>query len=302
MRKGIGFCLALLFVVTCASYSAESSKPSEGQINTFLRAIKAGDIAFVKDVLERDPASANRENSHGITPLMCALFAEQEDIVKLLVSKGANVNADFGPLGDAAYEGRISTVEYLISQGAEINGKDFNGHTPIFGAAEGGRLDVAKLLIARGAKVNVQGDFGATPLSTAVASRRPNIVKLLIDNGADVNQADKYGTSPLHKATSAYVAILLIARGANVNAADENGLTPLHVAAGYGRVPVIKVLLQKGTDPSAKTTTAGELDTEFRSPDVTVPAGVTPRELAEKAGKSEAAALLAKAEAGYKEH
>lgn len=301
MRRGIGFCLALvtlLFMVSGVCNSATPTKPSEKQINTLLRAVKAGDITFVKNALERDPTLANIENSHGIPPLMSAIFAEQEEIVKLLVSKGANVNAEFGPLGDAAYEGRISTVEYLISQGAEINGKDYNGHTPIFGAAEGGQFEVAKLLIARGAKVNVQGDFGATPLSTAVESRRPNIVKLLIDNGADVTLANEQGVTPLHKATSAYTATLLISRGAKVDAADEKGLTPLHMAAFYGRLPVAQVLIQKGAKPSAKTTATSYLESEKTYTDTVLPPGLTPREFAEKAGKTEVANLLAKAEAG----
>lgn len=298
MRKAIVCCVALvtvLFMVSGVSCSAESPKPSEEQINTFLRAVKAGDSAFVKDVLERDPASANRENSHGITPLMCAIFDDQEEIVKLLVSKGTDVNAKDGPLGSAAYGGCIGMMECLISQGAEINGTNYWGGTPLSSAAEGGRLEAAKMLIALGAKVNVQGDFGATPLSIAVSNGHASVVKLLIDNGADVTLANKRGVSPLHQATSAYVATLLISKGANVNAADEKGLTPLHMAAFYGRATVIQMLIQKGASPSAKTTAIAYLQPTERSADVVLPAGLTPRDFAEKAGKIEVANLLAKA-------
>ncbi|HET6456859.1 MAG TPA: ankyrin repeat domain-containing protein, partial [Armatimonadota bacterium] len=164
-------------------------------------------------------------------------------------------------------------------------------------AAEGGRLEAAKMLIALGAKVNAQGDFGATPLSIAVSNGHASVVKLVIDNGADVNLADKYGATPLHKATSAYTATVLIARGADVNAANEKGLTPLHMAAFYGYATVAKVLIQKGANITARTTATAYLQPDKTYADVVLPPGLTPREFAEKAGQTEVAKLLEKAEA-----
>ena len=298
MRKLIGLSLlTVALLVQSASYAADTPKPSEKQISELLLAVKTGDIERTRVLLERNPLLVNAENSHGITPLMVAIY-EHEEIVKLLVSSGANVNAEDGPLGQAAYVGDIGIMECLISNGAEINRKNYWGQTPIFSAAEGGRLEAAKLLIARGATVNAQGDFGATPLLVAVSNGCASVAKLLIDNGADVNLANSHGERPVHKATSAYMATLLIWRGANVNAADENGLTPLHMAAFYGRLPAVTVLLQKGANPTARTTGTASLQREKRYADVILPAGMTPLEFAEKAGQTEAAKLLAKAAAG----
>ena len=301
MRRGIGFCLALvtlLFMVPSAPYCAKSPKPSEEQIHALLQAIKGGNITLTKDLLQRRPILVNTPNQHGITPLMVAIFDKQEDIVKLLVSKGANVNAEDGVLSSAAYTGHVGIVEYLISQGGDVNGRNYWGGTPLFGAAEGGRLKAAQILIAHGANVKARNEDGNTVLLTAVSDRQADIARFFIEKGVDVNQANNDGIVPLHRAANAYTARLLISKGAKVNAADPNGLTPLHMAAFYGRLSVTRVLIEKGANLTAKTTGTVYLLPEKATADVILPPGLTPREFAEKAGQTEVANLLAKAEAG----
>ncbi len=60
----------------------------------------------------------------------------QREIVKLLVEKGADVNAKDNDgqtvLHRAAYERNLDVVKWLVEEkGADVNAKDNNGKTPV---------------------------------------------------------------------------------------------------------------------------------------------------------------------------
>jgi ankyrin repeat protein len=81
-------------------------------------------------------ADVNAKNVDGWTPLHEAAFGGRKEIVELLISNGADVNAKhdgFGttPLHRAAYRGHKEIVELLIGKGADVNAKNANGETPI---------------------------------------------------------------------------------------------------------------------------------------------------------------------------
>ncbi|MCL5773105.1 MAG: ankyrin repeat domain-containing protein [Firmicutes bacterium] len=172
----------------------------------------------------------------------------------------------FAPLCQAAYKGQKEILEILISKGADINAKDNDGHTALYWASEPywtyeGRnesyeayTEMAKLLISSGADVNVKDNLGYTPLEEASRWNK-EIVELLISKGADINAKDKSGWTPLHIAAKCGhkdIAMLLISKGANVNAKDDEGYTPLHRAAEWGRKDIAMLLISKGANVNAK--------------------------------------------------
>lgn len=69
-----------------------------------------------------------------------------------------------------------------------------------------------------------------------------------------------YRVTPLHRA-AAYgrvrIVKLLLENGAEVNIRNEGGETPLHYAARHGHVSVMKILLEYGADPAQKGTGCG---------------------------------------------
>ena len=71
----------------------------------------------------------------GWTPLIIASSAGHQDIVEMLVTKGANINAvtseGRSALLYAASKGREKIVEYLLSKGADPNKADKLGATPL---------------------------------------------------------------------------------------------------------------------------------------------------------------------------
>jgi len=162
------------------------------------------------------------------------------EIIKFLVSKGADVNATDRngntPLHVAAMLPYTDIVQFLVSAGADIHAKIFFfDHTPLHCAAAWCQLENVKYLVSQGADVNVKNSSGETPLlrrsSSGVATylRYPELVKFLISEGAEVNVSYK-GQTPLHYA-AAFDLIeavkLLVWAGADANVKNKEGHTPM---------------------------------------------------------------------------
>ncbi|XP_078253613.1 ankyrin repeat domain-containing protein 12 isoform X2 [Rhinoraja longicauda] len=106
------------------------------------------------------------------------------------------------PLHMAAIRGETKQVKELISQGADVNVKDFADWTPLHEACNLGYYEVAKQLILAGADVNTRGLENDTPLHDAASNGHRDIVKLLLRNGGDAYQMNYRGERPVDVADS----------------------------------------------------------------------------------------------------
>jgi ankyrin repeat protein len=192
------------------------------------------------------------------------------DILKLLVEKGANVNAKDKkggtPLHDAARFNTLEVVKFLVEKGAVVNAETAHKYTPLYMSVMNTYDDsIAPYLIEKGADVNIQNADGFTPLIQAI-SFNPEIVKLLIEKGADVNVTDRHKNSPIHHALNAAITSgqytrmfeilkILVEKGGDINAKDNVGFTPLMIAAKmvYGAIAVY--LIEKGANVNDATIT-----------------------------------------------
>lgn len=106
-------------------------------------------------------------------------------------------------------------------------------------------------LIAVGANVNGRDGEGQTPLAAAIALEQPVVAKYLVDAGADVNMATLNRSFPVIEATKKgyeHLVLQLIAKGANLNAADTLGRTALLAAVGRDRQRVVGSLIRAGAN------------------------------------------------------
>jgi ankyrin repeat protein len=170
--------------------------------------------------------------------------------LKQLLAQDRSVANARGHLGnllhDAAQAWDIERVRLLLSFGAEVNARNFEGgHTPLYFAANHVELSrpadgkaVAEALIRQGAEVNVHsGPIRGTPLHTA--ARRDNVVvaSVLLSAGADIEARDIKGETPLRRALNCRqpgMIGLLLAQGANPDSPDKRGVTPRQVAKRRG--------------------------------------------------------------------
>jgi ankyrin repeat protein len=129
---------------------------------------------------------------------------------------GCGMPAADTPLTIASENGDAATVRTLLARGADANGKDSHGLTPLVRAARRGNYDAAVALLDGGADPNLFDSIwtrpGWSPLMNAVHKSQPRIVKLLIEHGADVNAHTTDGTTPLALSEDKDIADMLVAR------------------------------------------------------------------------------------------
>jgi ankyrin repeat protein len=149
----------------------------------------------------------------------------------------------------AIRENSLASLGALIKAG-DVNAGDKRGSTPLMYAAAYGSLDAMKALIAAGTDVNAKNAFDATALMWCASDLEK--VRLLVEHGADVNARSKQGRTPLiiaaaHDGASQIVKLLLD-KGADPSAHDGGGTTALSAATGANDSASVRLLLDKGVD------------------------------------------------------
>jgi ankyrin repeat protein len=151
---------------------------------------------------------------HGFSPLHIASHEGHDDIVDLLIKKGADINIKndnhITPLHVAAERGYTRLVKKLLNEGADANaetietdvnasvpevaGKKYvfgessytaKGITPLFAAITSGKIDVVNELIPFSKIHTTVGSFDASPLHYASLLGHCDIVKAFVKNNAN---------------------------------------------------------------------------------------------------------------------
>jgi|GEM_PF-3456585 len=204
----VGKCCVWAFIacisILVGSFAKSASEPAtiripDPQESVDLLAVKIhsaleqGNLARAKAILAENPRAVHARNKYGRTPLNVALEKGDKKMVKLLIAKGADVNAKednvigLAPLHIAAFRDLREIAELLLAAGAEVNATEKTGKTALHGAAWHGQTEIAKLLIAAGADVNATDHAGKTALDYAKETDHDEIVDLLRSQGARKN-------------------------------------------------------------------------------------------------------------------
>ncbi|XP_067146154.1 M-phase phosphoprotein 8 isoform X4 [Apteryx mantelli] len=133
-------------------------------------AVKNGDYMTVKMALSsNEEYNLDQEDSSGMTLVMLAAAGGHDDLLRVLIRKGA-----------------------------KVNGRQKNGTTALIHAAEKNFLTTVAILLEAGAYVNMQQSSGETALMKACKRGNSDIVRLMIESGADCNILSKHQNNALH--------------------------------------------------------------------------------------------------------
>lgn len=189
-----------------------------------IRAVADEDIALVTSLLERK-ADPNKKSSGNLSPLFMAAQIGNDTLVKILLARGANADAE---------------------------GQD--KQTVLHAAASSGQLEVVKTILEHKsffhkAKIDAPSAGGVTPFGYAALFGYPDVMRELLKHRASPSKADKEGITPLQYAclgeNYAGVQLILDLKDPKVNLShkDSKGMNVVHAAALGGNVDILKTVL-----------------------------------------------------------
>ncbi|MDB4794666.1 ankyrin repeat domain-containing protein [bacterium] len=280
-------------------------------------AVECGNVdAFIKFFDSREfpinhiyntVSSLNRDEKYliGTTLLHLATLMGHYEIVKLLISNGANLNK------------RTSNITKFTYTNLPL---PYLGESPLHIASKYGRHKIAELLISSGAKINIQCSDGLsvlTPLDIAIKLDKKRIISLLRNNGGKINaelsiiQAVLSGSvywvnehlsrgQSANRSTKKYtetimtilhysvlqnnynIVQLLLDNGADINSRSGEGMSALHYAVRDGYMDIIKLIISYDADLNlisrgGREIISGQLLKNLHNTNIIIPSmGMTP--------------------------
>ncbi len=119
----------------------------------------------ISEIVSKNPGILNRFLNPGPMTVAASIKSEEKslEVIKLFVSLGEDVNGRFKeevhPLAIAAGLGRINTLDYLISQGADVMRGDAKGETALIHAIRNREAGAVKFLLKSQADKNYSLDL-----------------------------------------------------------------------------------------------------------------------------------------------
>jgi ankyrin repeat protein len=244
-------------------YSGDrDSTPADPAVVKMRDALRDDNRAEFNRAVRENPKSLQGRGPGGWTPLMYAALYGGADVLRLLLGKGADPNAQNAAGGTALMYAvdDIEKVRILLEHGAKPNLVSGEGRSALLIAAGwAGSYSTVKLLLDSGADPKLRLPDGRGVLRLAMNAADPQLMQLLIEHGAEKKPL------PLAQALSSgckacFEALLKFAEPGDLTNA-------LHGALMVGDLPLMQDLFDRGAKPGPTTLQLAAL-----SP-VAIPAG-----------------------------
>lgn len=256
-----------LLMEECPDLSAKQDHENK---STLQLAVEAQNLELVQELMKSDISPDEFCDSQYGSPLFHAVAQNNKEMIKTLIDYGATVDIrrpsdGRTPLWLAAGVNHIDAALALLERGANVcdTTDDINQHaTPVWRAAECGHAQMIQLLVEHDADIHQPfgGALDYSALHIAAHNGHTEAIKMLISLGANPNSMDREDNTPLVallKGTQAPIEAISslivpptktrIIKGKSAPKPPKfniNQGAPVVLAAGYGRVDVINLLLK----------------------------------------------------------
>lgn len=152
---------------------------------TIHEACAAGLTEQVQFMVDQKPDVINELSSHGFYPLGIAAHFGKEDIVRILLRNRANPNSSSQngyqvfPLHSALSNNQNNIAKMLIEAGAEVNVLQSSRISPLHLAAQEGNIDLIIVLLEHGANIAQKNELGQTASDLAAQKGFLEIAEIL---------------------------------------------------------------------------------------------------------------------------
>jgi len=231
--------------------------------NLLIKAVKNRRIDYVEYLIKAGN-SVNKYNFQGITPVLMGAFTGELNMVKLLVSKGADLNLI--SLGKSDLNRGEVSADVLLNDFESMLGGEEEGPPEIdldpgisilMYAVCSKNMSLIEYLIEKGVDLNAKDSRGETPLTWAASRDDEKIVEMLESRGGKWNKIiDQNGDllfGAFQKNNLYYLSKLLNSAKINPNVLNREGMSPFLIAASEGNLEMLKILAESGADILQKT-------------------------------------------------
>jgi uncharacterized protein len=154
-------------------------RDEKGQVALYV-ALRAPSLAAADALLAHPQLDVNATNAAGETPLMMAALRGHLVWAHKLMARGAKVHGEgWSPLHYAATGPEPEFVRLLLEKGAPVDARSPNGSTPLMMAARYGSEASVDLLLARGADPKLRNQRDLTAADFARMDGRETLAKRL---------------------------------------------------------------------------------------------------------------------------
>ena len=186
----------------CARILLDKGFDVNGRFKRDYTPLELADNRRLVELLLGSGADIDRQGSLGVTALFRAAEEGDEDIVRTLLDRDANVYiSNFqnqNPLMIAISEGHEAIARMIIQKYEDLDVSDDRGQTALFKASSQGRNEVVRLLLEKGADIYIQSTHmeiegyydnveiwgrpeRLTPLDIAEKYKNKEIVQMILD-------------------------------------------------------------------------------------------------------------------------
>ncbi|XP_023265113.1 B-cell lymphoma 3 protein isoform X1 [Seriola lalandi dorsalis] len=121
-------------------------------------------------------------NYEGLSPLHLAVLLGHQDLARMLLDAGADINAmdiksGQSPLMHAVESNNADMVHFLIENGCDVNSQSYSGNTALHSACGRGQVDTVRLLLKSGADSSLKNYHNDTPVMVAKNKKIADVLR-----------------------------------------------------------------------------------------------------------------------------